>query len=101
MRVIGGGAKGEIWRQILADIFNTPIERLEFLEEATSLGAAIAGGIGAGIFKDFLVAQKIVRVKEKICPDNKNREIYDRQYEIFKEAYDALIPIFAKQQHLA
>lgn len=101
MRVIGGGAKGDLWRQILADIFNTPIERLEFLEEATSLGAAIAGGIGAGIFKDFLVAQKIVRVKEKICPNDKNRETYDGQYEIFKQAYEALVPIFAKQQRLA
>ena len=101
IRVIGGGARGDLWRQILADILNKPIERLEFLEEATSLGAAIAGGVWAGVFDDFRVAQKIVRVIEKVYPNDDNREIYDRTYEIFKEAYEALVPIYSKQQRLS
>ena len=98
IRVIGGGAKGAFWMQILADIFNRPIERLEFLEEATSLGAAIAGGVGVGLFKDFSAAQELVKVKETYYPNQGTQDIYGKIYEIFTEAYDALIPIYSKQQ---
>lgn len=98
VRVIGGGAKGAFWMQILADIFDRPVERLEFLEEATSLGAAIAGGVGVGLFKDFSAAQELVKVKETYYPNPDHRDIYEKIYGIFTEAYDALIPIYAKQQ---
>ncbi len=53
MRVIGGGARGRVWRQIMADIYGLPVLRPALLEEATSLGAAIAGGVGVGIFRRF------------------------------------------------
>jgi len=98
IRVIGGGARGAFWMQILADILNRPVEKLVFLEEATSLGAAVAGGIGAGLFEDFKVTEKIVKVKETHHPNQDLRDIYEREYEIFMDAYDALVPIYAKQQ---
>jgi xylulokinase len=100
IRVIGGGARGGLWRQIMADIFNRPIERLTFLEEATSLGAAIAGGIAFGIFKNFDVAKKIAKVVEVQHPRPEVRERYDRAYVIFQEAYEALVPIYTKLQGL-
>ena len=46
MRLIGGGAKSALWRQIFADALNLPILLPALTAEATSLGAAIAGGIG-------------------------------------------------------
>jgi xylulokinase len=100
IRVIGGGARGELWRQIMADIFNRPIERLTFLEEATSLGAAIAGGVAFGVFKSFDAAKKIAKVAEVQHPRREVREIYDRTYVIFQEAYEALVPIYTKMQGL-
>ena len=42
--VIGGGAKGRVWRQMMADIYGVRIEKPTYLEEATSMGAAITGG---------------------------------------------------------
>jgi xylulokinase len=84
----------------MADIFNRPIERLTFLEEATSLGAAIAGGIAFGIFKNFDVAKKIAKVVEVQHPRPEVRERYDRAYVIFQEAYEALVPIYTKLQGL-
>jgi xylulokinase len=100
IRVIGGGARGALWRQIMADVFNRPIERLTFLEEATSLGAAIAGGVAFGLFKNFQVAKEIAQVAEVQHPQPEVREIYDRTYVIFQEAYEALVPIYAKLQGL-
>lgn len=96
IRVIGGGAKGALWCQILADVMNRPIERLALLEEATSLGAAIAGGVGAGVFRDFGVAATIVKVAETYHPQPGVRDIYDAQYEVFQAAYEALVPIYAR-----
>lgn len=100
IRVIGGGARGALWRQILADIFNRPIEKLTFLEEATSLGAAIAGGIAFGLFKDFQTAKNIAQVAEIHYPRKEVREKYERTYEVFQEAYESLVPIYSKLQAL-
>jgi xylulokinase len=100
IRVIGGGARGALWRQIMADIFNRPIERLNYLEEATSLGAAIAGGVAFGLFKNFQVAKEIAQVAGVQHPRPEVREVYDRTYVIFQEAYEALVPIYAKLQGL-
>jgi len=100
VRVIGGGARGGFWRQILADIFNRPVEKLTFPEEATSLGAAIAGGVAFGIFKDFQVAKEISQVAETQRPRPESRDLYDRTYVLFQEAYEALVPIYAKMQSL-
>jgi xylulokinase len=78
IHVIGGGARGTLWCQILADIMNRPIERLALLEEATSLGAAIAGGVGTGIFRDFGVAATIVQIAETFRPRSEVRDVYDQ-----------------------
>jgi xylulokinase len=75
-----------------------PIERLALLDEATSVGAAIAGGVGAGVFPDFGVATTIVKVAETYEPQAAVRDVYDRQYEVFQEAYRALVPIYDRLQ---
>lgn len=94
VRVIGGGAKGAVWRQILADAFHLPVQRLAFLDEATSLGAALAGGVGVGLFPDFLVAERLNPVVTTATPDPALAERYDRLFAVFQEAYAALEPVF-------
>ena len=47
IRLIGGGAQSPVWRQILADVFARPVHILDLTTEATSWGAAVAGGVGA------------------------------------------------------
>ena len=56
MILIGGGAKSRLWNEMLSHIFNMPVKVHSSPEVATSLGAAIAAGIGVGIFKDFATA---------------------------------------------
>lgn len=51
--IIGGLAKGKVIRQILADIYGLPVCRLNYLDEATSMGAAVAAG-GIRTAKDVL-----------------------------------------------
>lgn len=94
MLVIGGGAQGQLWRQIMADIYGRPVLRPRFLHEATSLGAAVAAGVGVGIFKDFGVVRDIVDVVERQAPDPAARATYERLYPIFLAAYERLTPVF-------
>jgi len=94
MRLIGGGARGRLWRQILADIYNLPVLRPALLEEATSLGAAIAGGIGVGLFKDFSIAETLTPVLDRLEPDPSVQPLYERLYQLFNQVYEALLPLY-------
>jgi xylulokinase len=90
LRVIGGGARSVIWNQIMADIFGVPVHRPALLEEATSMGAAIAGGIGAGIWGDFSKVDEMVEIVGEAHPRGELRGLYDELYGIFEESYASL-----------
>ena len=94
MRVIGGGAKGEVWRQIMADAYGIPVQLPAHLEEATSLGAAVAGGIGVGLFKDFSVAEEIAGIILTQEPNEEAKGVYERFKPVFQGAYEGLVPTF-------
>jgi xylulokinase len=94
MRLIGGAARSALWRQILADVYGLPILRPGLLVEATSLGAAIAGGVGVGLFPDFGVAHEIVQVEEAERPNPAHSQRYAALYGLFQQTYTALEPIF-------
>jgi xylulokinase len=90
LRVIGGGARSAVWNQILADVFGIPVHRLSLLEEATSMGAAAAGGVGAGIWKDFSKVDEMVAIASEAKPRTELRALYDELSAIFDDAYAAL-----------
>ncbi len=96
MRLIGGGARGRIWNQIMADIYGIPVQRLAILEEATSMGAALAGGIAVGLYPGFSMATEMNPVAEVIDPDPTLRATYAELTEIFKETYRALAPVYER-----
>ncbi len=90
LRVIGGGARGAVWNTIMADVFGLPVARLSLLEEATSLGAAVAGGIGVGIWSDFTQVERMVSVARTTPPDADRHARYDVLYDAFNRTYEAL-----------
>jgi len=96
MRVIGGGANGRTWRQIMADIYGIPIRRPALLAEATSFGAALAGGIGVGIYKDWSLAETLTPIIDELAPNRELAPLYDKMYAIFNRAYEAFEPLYAE-----
>jgi xylulokinase len=100
MRLIGGGGKSALWRQILADVYNLPILQLSLSAEATALGAAIAGGVGVGLYPDYSIARDLIPVTEAEKPNPKTRVRYEALYELFKESYVALEPIYERLANL-
>ena len=94
MRVIGGGARGRFWNQMMANIYGLPTQRLAILEEATSMGAALTGGVGVGLYPDFSMGETMNQVVEVINPNPVELAAYEKIYPIFEAAYQALVPVY-------
>ncbi len=96
MRLIGGGARARFWNQIMADVYGLPVQRLSILEEATSMGAALAGGVAVGLYPDVSMAESMNPVQETIDPDPAAVQTYARLFPLFQEMYRSLEPTFNK-----
>jgi xylulokinase len=94
--VIGGGAKGPVWRQIMADVYNAKIKVPLLLEEATSMGAAVTGGVGVGLFKDFDVIDRFIEVQSVHMPNPSSVKAYEPVKELFELSYQSLLPVYKK-----
>lgn len=80
VRSLGGAAKSDFWLQVKSDVLNLPIE-LPKCSEASSLGAAILAGVGAGIYRDIDEAVKaIVSIKKIFSPRPEDVSIYQGIY---------------------
>jgi len=94
MNIIGGLAQGAPIRQILADIYGIKACKLNYLEEATSMGAAVIAGVGTGVLKDFNEIHKFIQVEEVIDPNFENYKKYEPIKTVFNNSYDALLSIY-------
>ncbi len=91
VRVGGGGAKSEFWRQMLADVFKTQITTVNSTEGG-ALGVALLAGVGAGIYKDEETAvADIIKVTHTQHPQDVD---YTKNYEIYKKLYAANKDLF-------
>jgi len=95
IRVTGGGAKSQLWLQIVANIFKTPVVTLEE-EEGAAYGAAIqsiwnyrtAKGEKVGIEE---IAEKMVKKGTlEVNPEPKNFPLYDKLQERFNSLWQTL-----------
>ncbi len=90
LRIIGGAAKDQVWRQMLADVLNVRIEKLNLLEEGCSLGAAMAAGIGAGVYPDASAIDRFLQADDVCEPDPERVAVYAALTERFVDAYQRL-----------
>ena len=87
LRVTGGAARSSLWNEIQANIYGTAVETVE-VAEATALGAAMLGAIGAGIYKDLKEAtENMVHMEGRWEPDPAKVEQYNEVYDIFLASY--------------
>jgi len=96
IRLGGGGARSELWRQIQADVYGREVEIVE-AEEGAAYGAALLAGVGANHWKTVEEAcAAAVQVGERVRPDRQSEGVLRRQYSLYRELYVALKPLFAK-----
>jgi xylulokinase len=94
IRMIGGGSKSELWRNIEANILNKKIVTLSAHQEANSLGATIIAGVALGVFQDFDEGvHKFVKEREVVAPKPEDVQVYDKQFPFFNQSYAALCQV--------
>jgi xylulokinase len=94
--VIGGGAKGAVWRKIMADVYQADILKPNYLEEATSMGAAIICGVGSGVFKSFDIADRFIQITDRTSPDPAVTAVYSEAKKLLNDSYNALVQLFPR-----
>jgi xylulokinase len=80
----------------MADVYQAEILRPNYLEEATSMGAAIIGGVGCGVFKDFDVAGRFIQITDRVRPDPGTASVYAQAKGLLNESYDSLAHLFPR-----
>ena len=89
----GGGARSELWLRILASVLGMPIRRTA-TDEGSAYGAALLGGVAAGVFRDVHEAvASCVRLLDSVEPDPRWSAAYERGYRRFRLLYPALRPL--------
>lgn len=90
VRVSGGGAKSDFWKQIIADIFNLKVETINSTE-GPAFGAAILAAVGDGHFNSVNEAcERLIKVIDIKSPNPKNIDFYEKKYQNFKKLYPFL-----------
>ena len=100
VRASGGGARSALWRQILADVFDSEIALVNVTEGA-AYGAALLAGVGVGVYQDVAEAcAHTAGIADPIEPSADARD-YAAYYQIFRALYPALAPIFKNLSAIA
>jgi len=83
-----GASRGKLWCQILSDVTGCII-KVPKVTEATALGAAMAAGVGAGIYKDLQsAAKKLVVWDKEYQPNMANHEKYKEIKDTWQKVYN-------------
>ena len=93
-KLCGGGAKSKLWRKIVANVMNLPVD-IPQTEQGPGFGAAMLAMVGCGEYQTVQEAvEAIVRVKETVLPDSDIAAQYEERYRHFTKLYPALKGLF-------
>ena len=94
-RLIGGGAKGRLWRQILSDVLAMPLTCT--MDNDSSLGSAMLAGVALGVFDSYRDSvEKCVVVSDQVTPIAANIPIYEKGFQRYRKIVRALSEIYSE-----
>jgi xylulokinase len=91
IRAIGGNTQNHLLMRIKASVYRQPVKATEMVE-VSALGAALLGGLAAGVFEDLAQAQAALEpALRTIDPVDAWLERYEAHYrDVYQPAYAAL-----------
>jgi len=96
VRASGGGTKGALWRQILADVLESDLVAVNTTEGA-AFGAALLAGVGAGAWDDVVSAcHATIRIIGQTKPNPANFAAYRQAHSLYREMYPLLNDSFKR-----
>lgn len=101
IKLIGGGSKSALWRQMVSDVFNLPVSIPEN-SEAAAFGAALQAlfafekANGKNISIEQITAEHVKMDESKLCkPNSENHKAYETVYASWLEKVKAVAPLFS------
>lgn len=93
IRACGGATRSAVTMQIYADVLGQTVITTG-IADASAMGAAITGAIGAGLAHDYASAAAAMgRPGAVFEPDAERHSAYTERYDLFRRTYPALLPL--------
>ncbi|HUG18659.1 MAG TPA: xylulokinase [Planctomycetaceae bacterium] len=90
VRLSGGGARSEFWRQMQADIYGQRVVTIN-AEEGPAYGVALLAAAGTGAYKDVVEAcTATIKVVTETKPDKATHKTYEKAYPLYGKLYRSL-----------
>ena len=90
IRLSGGGARSEFWRQLQADIYGSDVCIIN-TEEGPAYGAALLAAVGTGIYSSVEEAcHATIRVVGTTRADPGTQAVYNLAYPVYRKLYASL-----------
>jgi gluconokinase len=96
LRATGGFLRSELWRQMLADVFNRPVA-IPGGEDGGPLGAAVLGMIGVGMVDTLAAVHDMVEIVQHEKPDPAVAPLYATLFERYRALHDLTAPTFSSK----
>lgn len=95
IRLSGGGARSDFWRQMQADVYGRRVSMIN-AEEGPAYGVALLAAAGTGKYKSIVEAcGAAVKVVSSTDPQAEAKRIYSKSYPMYGRLYKALKSEFA------
>jgi xylulokinase len=92
VRAAGGGARSQLWRQILADVLERPVSKLA-VDEGPAWGAALLAGVGTGVWSSVEEAcSACVATADRLEPTASYRE----RHAVYRELHQRVAPLYRR-----
>lgn len=92
LTLVGGGARDSALNQLFADIIAVPVHLPPDAKNVGLFGALRAVEVSLGISPDYAIPPS--PETQILLPNSHHRELYERKYQHFRAAYQALKPLF-------
>ena len=93
LMLTGGGARSGLWPDMIAAIFGLTTQVHRTPGETTSLGAAIAAGVGVGLFGSYGDAAGMVSARSTHPVNPQWQKAYKQVYAIWSDIYGQIKPL--------
>lgn len=84
LRAIGGGARSDVWMQIMADVTQREVEAVRTPQEAGAMGCAMAVAVALKEYESYRELKKVIGVRRTFEPDPDCCTEYEELYKVFR-----------------
>lgn len=103
LRIVGGGARSPLWRQIFADVFSCEVRVDQVTQLAAAAGAAACAATSLGYWDDLSPLDKLGGEESVARPDPDAARFYARWLDAFKKTaphVDAVSKILRTEENI-